>query len=512
VTGATLPRRLPPAARVRWSALDGEARTWPASGSPPGAGSRLGPASTPVRWRGSDAATPARRRGAMAAHSAGTRAQARATGVARRSPGLGITLRTLLGGEATPVGRALEMPRQRHQPEYLVVLAVVALTAVGILMVYSSSAISSYVAEQDTLAVVGPQLVWAVLGVAAMVVLMRVDYRILRYLSVPMYAAALVMLVLVLLPGIGIRIGGSARWLQIGPLPAIHPAEFAKLALVVYLAHWFSRRETEVGSFRRGTIPFLLIAGPLVALVLGEPDLGTSGVVALSAVIMFFAAGANLWQFVVLIPAGVAAATFVVLSNPYQLDRVRAFLDPWRDTTGIGFHTVQGLLALGLGGVIGTGLGSSRTAGALYLPNASNDFIFAIIGQEFGLLGGALVVGLFLLFAWQGMRVAMNTPDTFGGLLAAGITAWISFQALINIGVVVALIPITGITLPFISAGGSSLTISLAAVGILLSVSRETQPRGNWTDADPDRGGRHGRARLPGPGRRALADEADAAA
>jgi cell division protein FtsW len=404
------------------------------------------------------------------------------------------------------------MPRHRHQPEYLVVLAVVALTAIGILMVYSSSAIRSYVVEQDTLAVVGPQLLWAVLGVAAMVVLMRIDYRIFRYLSVPMYITALAMLVLVLLPGIGIRVGGSARWLQLGPLPALHPAEFAKIALVVYLAHWFSRRETAVGSIRSGTIPFFLLTAPVVFLVVREPDLGTTGVVALTAMTMFFVAGANLWQFFLLIPAGLAGATAVVVSTAYQLDRVRAFLDPWRDTTGIGFQTVQGLLALGLGGVIGTGLGTSRNAGALHLPNASNDFIFAIIGQEFGLIGGVLVVGLFVLFAWQGIRVAMNAPDTFGALLAAGITAWIIIQAFINIGVVVALVPITGITLPFISAGGSSLTISLAAVGILLSVSRETQPRGTWTDADPDRGGRHGRARLPGPGGRPVIDEADSAA
>jgi cell division protein FtsW len=438
-------------------------------------------------------------------------AQARATGVARRNPGLGVTLGSVLAVRTASGGRAPDLPRYRHQPEYLIVLAVVALTAIGILMVYSSSAIGSYMRDQDTLAVVGPQLLWAVLGVTAMVVLMRVDYRLLRYLSVPMYAVALVMLVLVLLPGIGVRVGGSARWLQIAPLPALHPAEFAKLALVVYLANWFSRRETVVGSIRSGTIPFFLLAAPVIFLVVREPDLGTTGVLAIAALTMFFVAGANLWQFVLLIPAGIAGVSAVVLANAYQLDRVRAFLDPWRDTTGIGFQTVQGLLALGLGGVIGTGLGTSRGPGALHLPNASNDFIFAIIGQEFGLLGGLLVVCLFALFAWQGIRVAMNAPDSFGGLLAAGITAWITVQAFINIGVVVALIPITGITLPFISAGGSSLTISLAAVGILLSVSRETQPRGTWTDADPDRGGRHGRARLPGPGGRAIADEPDSA-
>jgi cell division protein FtsW len=171
---------------------------------------------------------------------------------------------------------------------------------------------------------------------------------------------------------------------------------------------------------------------------------------------------------------------------------------------GTGFHTIQGLLALGLGGILGAGLGESRLAGGLFLPNASNDYIFAIIGEEFGLIGAGIVVLLFIGLAYSGIRVSLAAPDTFGALLAAGITAWLCIQAFINIGVVVALIPVTGITLPFISAGGSSLTISLAAVGILLSISRETVERGTWNDAAADRRGRDGRAYLPGSRRGAL--------
>jgi cell division protein FtsW len=393
------------------------------------------------------------------------------------------------------------LQRERHEPEYLIVLSVVALTAVGILMVYSSSAIRSYVLSQNTFAVVGPQLVWAVLGVVAMAVTMQVDYRYWRLLSVPMYGAALVLLVLVLVPGLGVQVGGSARWIQIGPAPAVHPAEFAKLAMVVYLAHWLARRGTGVRSLRHGTLPFLLIVAPVVLLVLREPDLGTTGVIALTAFIMFFVAGANLWQFFLLLPAGIGGLALVIATHPYQIDRIRAFLNPWSDPTGKGLQTIQGLLALGLGGILGSGLGASRLVAGLYLPNASNDFIFAVIGEEFGLLGGLVVIGLFALLAYEGFRVALAAPDTFGGLLAAGITTWITVQAVINIGVVVALLPITGITLPFISAGGSSLTISLAAVGILLSISRETMPRGSWNDADPDRGRRDGWSRLPGAGR-----------
>ena len=188
---------------------------------------------------------------------------------------------------------------------------------------------------------------------------------------------------------------------------------------------------------------------------------------------------------------------------------MRAFIDPWSDPLGAGFHTIQGLLALGLGGVLGAGLGESRLAGGSFLPNAYNDFIFAIIGEEFGLIGGGhRHPPVRRASAYQGIRIALAAPDTFGALLAAGITAWLCVQAFINIGVVVALLPVTGITLPFVSAGGSSLIISLAAVGILLSISRETVEKGTWNDAAADRGRGHGRAHLPGPRRRPVAPRA----
>jgi cell division protein FtsW len=249
----------------------------------------------------------------------------------------------------------------------------------------------------------------------------------------------------------------------------------------------------------------MVIFLPVLLLVLREPDLGTSAVIGLTAVTLFFVAGANLLHLAALASTGVAAVVFLVYRTPYQLDRVRALFDPWSDPLGIGFHTIQGLLALGLGGILGAGLGESKLAGGLFLPNASNDFIFAIIGEEFGLVGAGLVVLLFLVIGYQGIRTALSAPDTFGALLAAGITTWLCVQAFINIGVVVALLPITGITLPFISAGGSSLIISFAAVGILLSISRETVERGTWNDAAADRGGGDGRTHLPGTRRRALA-------
>ena len=401
------------------------------------------------------------------------------------------------------------LQRERHAPDYTILVVVVALAAVGILMVYSSSAMKGYLsADADTFQTVGPQIQWALLGLLAMVAMMRVDYRYLRLVSIPGYVIALGLLILVFVDDFNVVIGGSARWLKLGPLPAIHPAEMAKLALIVYLAHWFAKRGRGVGSFWGGVIPFLIIAGPVVALVFREPDLGTTAVIALTAFTMYFVAGANVVHFGGLLGLAGFGAIAVGLAG-YQMDRIRVWLNPWSDPLGSGYHTVQGLLALGLGGIFGSGLGESRMAGGLFVPNAFNDFIFAIIGEEFGLLGAGVVIALFVLLAYAGIRVALGAPDTFGALLAAGITAWLCIQAFINIGVVVTLVPITGITLPFISAGGSSLIISFAAIGILLSISRETIEKGTWNDdATADRRRRNGRAYLPGAGRRPLAPRA----
>ncbi len=399
--------------------------------------------------------------------------------------------------------------REQHQADYSILVAVVALSAIGILMVYSSSAMREYLKSDDTFGIVGPQIQWAGLGIVAMLLTMRVDYRYLRLVSIPMFGVALVLLGLVLvLPDHGavrsVSVGGSARWLQIGPLPAVHPAEFAKLALIVYLAHWMAKRGTSIRLFWGGTVAFLIIVAPIAGLVFKEPDLGTAVVIALTALTMFFIAGANVAHLAAMAALAVGAVILVGLRG-YQLLRLQAWLNPWSDPLGKGFHTIQGLLALALGGILGAGLGESRLAGGLFLPNASNDFIFAIIGEEFGLVGGVVVVGLFLVLAYAGIRTALRAPDTFGALLAAGITAWLSVQAFINIGVVVGLLPVTGITLPFISAGGSSLIISFAAVGILLAVSRETVERGSWNDAPADRGRGHGRTHLPGTRRRPIA-------
>ncbi|HEX7472977.1 MAG TPA: putative lipid II flippase FtsW [Candidatus Limnocylindrales bacterium] len=401
--------------------------------------------------------------------------------------------------------RTNTLKREQHQPDYIFLIAIIGLVAIGVLMVYSSSAMTSYLSDDDQFKVVGPQVVWAALGLISMAVVTRIDYRYWRLASVPLFGLAVILLVIVVfVPSLNYVVGGSARFLRIGPLPLFHPAEVAKLALVVYLAHWFARRGTGIHAFWSGTVVFLVISGPVILLVLREPDIGTSTVLAGTALVMFFVAGANLLHLAALGSTVMLGAAAFIATHSYAIVRVRAFIDPWSDPSGSGFHTIQGLLALGLGGLLGSGLGESRLA-AGHLPNAYNDFIFAIIGEEFGLVGAALVIFLFVVIGYQGIRIALGAPDTFGALLAAGITAWICIQAFINIGVVVALLPVTGITLPFVSAGGSSLAITLTAVGILLSVSRETVEKGTWNDASADRRRGHGRAHLPSPGRRPVA-------
>jgi len=391
--------------------------------------------------------------------------------------------------------------RERHEPAYGLLLAVMALTAIGIVMVYSASSVRSYFNSSDPATQGLEQLVWAGIGLAGLVVAMRIDFRHLRYLAIPIYVITLALLVAVLHPSIGSEINGSRRWIIIPGVGSLQPAEFAKLAVVLYLAHWLDRRGKASGSFWNGLIPFGMLVAPGFFLISMEPDLGTAGVYVIVAIGIFFMAGANL-LYLTAIGAGVMAAAWTMInSTSYQLERVQTFLDPFRDPLDTGYNSIQALLALGLGGITGLGLGESRQK-FLYLPAPSTDFIFAIIGEEWGLVGTLTVLALFVVIAYQGYRIAITAPDSFSGLVACGITTWLVVQACVNMMVVTALMPVTGIPLPFISAGGSALTINLAAIGILLSISRETTQTGSLRDAVFGIGRRDRRAHLPRAGRR----------
>jgi cell division protein FtsW len=391
--------------------------------------------------------------------------------------------------------------RERHEPAYALLLAVMALTAIGIVMVYSASSVRSYFNDADPAAQGMEQIVWAAIGLAGLLVASRIDFRHLRYLAIPIFVITLALLVAVLIPGIGAEINGSRRWILIPGLGSLQPAEFAKLAVVLYLAHWLDRRGKEAGSLWNGLVPFALLIAPGFVLIAMEPDLGTAGVYVIAAGSVFFMAGANLLYIGAAASAVMGAAWVMVTSTSYQLERVETFLNPFRDPLGSGYNAVQALFALALGGITGLGLGESKQK-YLYLPAPSTDFIFAIIGEEWGLVGTLTVVALFVVVAYWGYRIAITAPDTFSGLLACGITTWLVVQALVNMMVVTALMPVTGIPLPFISAGGSALTINLAAVGILLSISRETSQTGSIRDAVFGIGRRDRRAHLPRAGRR----------
>ena len=391
--------------------------------------------------------------------------------------------------------------RERHQVSYALLTAVLALVAIGVVMVYSASSVRSYLASSDPAAQGMQQAVWALLGLAAMLLASRIDFRLLRYLAIPGYVVTLLLLAVVLIPSVGSEVAGSRRWLVVPGVGGFQPAELAKLAICIYLAHWLDRRGRNAHGFWNGLIPFALLVAPGFLLIAAEPDLGTAGVYAVTALSMFFMAGANLLYLGAIAGGVVGAAVLMVTSTPYQLQRVESFLDPFRDPLGAGYNTIQALMALALGGIVGQGLGASKQK-FLYLPAPSTDFIFAIIGEEWGLVGTLTVVALFLIIAYQGYRIAIHAPDTFSGLLAAGITTWLVVQGCINMMVVSALMPVTGIPLPFISYGGSALTINLVAVGILLSISRETTQTGSMLDAVFGVGRRDRRARVPRAGRR----------
>src|SRR4029079_10227373 len=291
------------------------------------------------------------------------------------------------------------------------------------------------------------------LGLVLMIAASRTDFRLLRYAAIPVFWVTLALLAIVLIPGIGTSAFGSRRWLYLPGVGGFQPAELAKLAVCLYLAHWLDRRGKEARGLWNGLVPFVILVAPGFLLIALEPDPGTAGVYVAASVAIFFMAGANMLYLGAIGAAVLGVAYHMVTQTEYQLQRINSFLDPFSDPLKGGYNAVQSLMALALGGITGAALGASRQK-YLYLPAPSTDFIFAIIGEEWGLIGTLTVLGLFVMVAYQGYRIAIKAPDTFSGLLAAGITTWLVAQACINMMVVTALLPVTGIPLPFISYGG----------------------------------------------------------
>ncbi len=364
------------------------------------------------------------------------------------------------------------MPR-KVSPDYVLFLVVLALLGLGIVMVYSASAILATERFRDPYFFLKKQCFWALLGLGVLWSVMTVDYRRWRPFVLPLLVGAFALLVLVLVPPFGHAINGTRRWLRWGPV-SFQPTELAKLALVLYLADFLTRRQARIGSFVEGVLPPLLVTGAAAGLVLLQPDLGSS--VALVAVVlcMLFLAGTRPQHMAVIGLSAVPVVVVAVTGASYRLRRIFAFLDPWADPRGAGFQIIQSYLALGGGGLLGRGLGESKQK-LFYLPEPHTDFVFAILGEELGFVGAVFTVGLFGLVLWRGIRVGLRVTDSFGALVAFGVTAMLSTQALVNLGVVVGLLPTKGLPLPLVSFGGSSLLIAMAGVGILLNISQHAE-------------------------------------
>ncbi len=338
-------------------------------------------------------------------------------------------------------------------------------------MVYSSSLALGLLAFDDAHYFVTRQTMWAAIGAIMLVGLMRLDYNVLRKLSPLLMLASILGLMAVLVPGVGLERNGAQRWIALGPLPPAQPSEFAKLALIIYVSAWLAARGSDVKSFYLGFVPFVLMVGIVAGLILLEPDTGTAAVLVLTTMTLFFIAGASLTHLVALLGVGGVAASFLILTSGYRADRLFAFIRAEDDPAGLGFQTIQLLIALGSGGISGLGLGASRQK-FFYIPGSHTDGIFAVVGEELGFIGAMGVLILFGVLIYRGFRVILNARDDFGALLATGVVCWIAYQALMNVGGITRAIPMTGIPMPFLSYGGSALAALLAAIGVLLSVSR----------------------------------------
>lgn len=361
--------------------------------------------------------------------------------------------------------------RVRKNPDLLIVVSTLLLLGIGIVVVYSASAVlAGQRYSGDTLYFAKRQFLWAVAGLIMMFVMMNYDYWKLKQWAKPGLLICFLLLIAVIIPGIGVVRNGSRAWLGIGSF-GIQPSEFAKLGLIVFFAYWLEKHQARIQEFRRGLLPPLLIVIATVGLIMLEPDLGQSSVIMGTSILIIFAAGARVKHLAGLASLGIPVFAAMVAVAPYRLKRIFAFLDPWAYELTAGYQIIQSLYAIGPGGLLGLGLGRSRQK-FLYLPEPQTDFIFSILAEELGFIGGATVLLLFLILLWRGLRTAITVPDTFGSLLAVGITGMIAVQVIINIGVVTGSMPATGITLPFISFGGSSLMLMLTSIGILLNISR----------------------------------------
>lgn len=384
-------------------------------------------------------------------------------------------------GQTTIVGQS---------PDYLLMGIVAVLIIIGLIMVYSATYVLGLETFDRADHFLVRQAIWVALGTVVLLVMTRLEYHNWQRVSVLGMGTILFLLVMLLVVG-GSKFG-SRRWFFNG---SVQPSELAKLVVIIYIADWLSSKGDQIRQVTYGLIPFAVLLGVVTGLIVLQPDFSTAILIVATAVAMFFVAGADLLQLAIGFVFGGGALAFLLVQAPYRAERLQHFWNPLEDPLGRGFQAVQALIALRRGGFIGLGLGASQQKLG-YLPASHTDTIFAILGEELGLIGCLLVVGLFVALAYRGFRIALNAPDAFGTVLASGVTFWLVFQALINVAVVTATMPFTGIPLPFVSFGGSALVASMAGIGLLLSVSRRTVPIDTGEYASFNFSWRYGRARL----------------
>ncbi|MEX0698187.1 MAG: putative lipid II flippase FtsW [Acidimicrobiia bacterium] len=378
-------------------------------------------------------------------------------------------------GKVTSIAQARAAARRKAETSHvngrivsILLVTVVVLIVLGLGATLSASSIEGLADAQDQYFYVKRQLIGLGIGIVAMVVLSRFNYRGYRRLAIPLFWGTLVLLLLVMV--LGLQSGGSRRWLPVGSL-TFQPSELAKLSVVLTMAVLLERKQRLLGQWKHFLGPVMFCIGLTGLLVVLQPDLGTAIVISAAGLSVVLVSRAPFRYVLGLAVMAVVAAGLLALVEGYRMDRIDGFIDPWADPQGTGYQVIQGYYALGTGGLFGVGLGASRARWD-YLPNAHTDFIFAIVGEETGLLGAMIVIGLCLVLALAGWFIASRAPDRYGRMIAAGITGWLSTQALINIGGVLGLLPITGIVLPFVSYGATAMVVSLAAVGVMVNIAQ----------------------------------------
>lgn len=359
-----------------------------------------------------------------------------------------------------------------HQPDYVLLGITTVLLMIGLVMLSSAGAVLGFQRFGDSNYFLKHQAISLVVGLMAALITYRIDYRQWLRWATPLMIGTIIVLLAVWLPGIGSFYLGARRWILIGPL-TFQPSELAKLTTILYLAAWLEKRHGSLKNVSAGLAPFLLLTSLIAGLILAQPDLGTAAVIFLVAVTLYFTSGGTWPQLVGLCVAGLGLIWLVIKLAPYRAQRFTVFLNPDLDPQGIGYHINQALLAIGSGGIFGLGLGHSRQK-FNYLPEPAGDSIFAITAEELGFLFVTVFIVLWSAFVYRGLMIARRAPDSFGRVVAIGVTAWLGLQAFINMAALSGLLPLTGIPLPLMSHGGTALIVNLAAIGILLNISRQT--------------------------------------